>query len=108
MVPGSRSMMWPAVYKAVVRTPRSSSPVRSFNPALPVTGLSTVMTPVVPPRTSSAVLFMLSVCLISRATRTPAQQIMLLSFRFSGVLSFLNPYYHGGQSVQLTRFDAGH
>jgi len=30
------------------------------------------------------------------------------TFRFSGVLSFLNPYYQGGQSAQLTRIDAGH
>ena len=31
----------------------------------------------------------------------------LPSFRFSGVLSFLNPYYQGGESAQLTRIDAG-
>ncbi len=35
-------------------------------------------------------------------------RIELSTFRFSGVLSFLNPYYHGGQSAQLTRIDAGH
>ena len=28
--------------------------------------------------------------------------------RFSGVLSFLNPYCQGGRSAQLTRIDAGH
>jgi hypothetical protein len=35
-------------------------------------------------------------------------KIELPTFRFSGVLSFLNPNYQGGQSAQLTRIDAGH
>jgi hypothetical protein len=43
--------------------------------------------------------------LVKRVVR---DRIELLTFRFSGVLSFLKPYYHGGQSAQLTRIDAGH
>ncbi len=44
------------------------------------------------------------------ATRALQHSVLvdLPSFRFSGVLSCLNPYYHGGQSAQLTRIGAGH